>query len=308
MNRFFAFVLGVASVVLLPTLSQAAVLGDLVEGVQNELEDDNFEMLVNAGGTIAAPGADTIVNVGDFLLGIIRISAIRVPPGGPAAASYPQPSNTFTGVFAQKVATAAGAGIGGAPDGILDANFSFIAPSLAEWAALGLPAHLIPITPGTNFIMFDDPDDLDQTLPLLGAFGSVGGTKLWEFGLSATATIKSVASTDTDDVTTAFAAVTGATTANLDLLASFGPGANVILAPQPVLGGTADMLLRNGSLGNPAPGSSFPVSSDVDLLITPNFVVPEPASILVWRQALASRVAGEKTRPSPCLMFGSFLS
>jgi hypothetical protein len=282
MKRFYLVLLALAGIAFFPTLSQASVLGDLVDGVQNELEDDDFEMLINAGGTIAAPGANTIVNVGDFLIGIIRISAIRVPPGGPAVASYPQPSNTFTGVFAQKVATAVGAGVGGAPDGVLDATFTFTAPSLLEWGSFGLPAHLVPVTAGTNLILFDDPDDLDQTLALAGAFGSVGGTKLWEFGLSATATVKSIASTDTDDVATAFAAVTGSTTANLDLLASFGPGANVILAPQAVLGGTAQLLLRNGSVGAPAPGSAFPVSSDTDLLITPRFVIPEPASLLVW--------------------------
>jgi hypothetical protein len=257
------------AVLVFPSPAAAGVVSKLVMNRVNELEDDDFEMLVNAGRTITAPGTDTRVDVGDFIAGIIRISALRVPAGStPPVASFPQPSPTFTGIFVQKVLSVTKL-LGGVMDGINDVVITMGAPTLADWAGLGLPAHLIPENAGTIGIMFDDPDDLNQSLARPLAFASVNGTKLWEFG---------------------FKGLPGERfSGNLNVTGYYaGPK----LLPQPVVGGFADVLVRNGSIGAAAPGSSFPISSDTDILILPTVQpVPEPGSVLIWGGLAATWVA-----------------
>jgi hypothetical protein len=274
--KFFAYLLAFIGVAVLPTLSYAAVLDDLVPGTQNQLEDDDFETLFNQ------VGSPTVVDVGDILFGIVRIGALTVPPGAaPPVSSYPQPSNTFTGVFAQKVLSKT-VSFGGAADGFNDVFYTFTAPTLVEWAGLGFPAGSIATVAGTTLVLFDDPDDIDQSTGALGtSLASVGGTKLWEFGFpggSPVAPLFTVAATDTDDITTAFTVASGSFTSNWDVTKYWsGP----ILIPQAVTGGTAQLLLRNGSIDDDgAVGSDFPIATDTDLLLTP--ATPEPASLLIW--------------------------
>jgi hypothetical protein len=277
------------AVLVFPSPAAAGVVSKLVMNRVNELEDDDFEMLVNAGRTITAPGTDTRVDVGDFIAGIIRISALRVPAGStPPVASFPQPSPTFTGIFVQKVLSVTKL-LGGVMDGINDVVITMGAPTLADWAGLGLPAHLIPENAGTIGIMFDDPDDLNQSLARPLAFASVNGTKLWEFGFKGLPGERWTAQTDTDRVNTAFRIVTGNFSGNLNVTGYYaGPK----LLPQPVVGGFADVLVRNGSIGAAAPGSSFPISSDTDILILPTVQpVPEPGSVLIWGGLAATWVA-----------------
>jgi hypothetical protein len=277
MRRFSLCFMVLAGFVLYPAIADASALSKLKFGVVNELEDDDFETLINAGGTFAAPGADTVVHAGDFIAGIIRISAIRVPPGGLPIATFPQPSNTFTGIFVQKVIAPPLVLAGGAADGVNDVIFSLGAPTLAEWGALGLPAHLVPVNAGTIGILFDDPDDIDQSLATIpAAVATVGGTKLWEIGFLGLGGELWTAATDTADITTAFSVITGSFSANVNVTGYFG---GPLLVPQPVVGGAADILIRNGSIGAGAPGSAFPVSSDTDLLLIP---VPEPGSMILW--------------------------
>lgn len=290
MSRTFRTLLVAAGLLTLTlsvaTTARAAITtGNLFANVVNELEDDDFDLLVNAGGTIKAPGAGTVVDVGDFVFGVFRITALRVPPGGAAVASATDTEASFTGYLALKVASKSGAGVGAAPDGFNDANFMMVAPTLAEWAVLfaGDPtlASYIPVNPGTMLVVHEDPDNISQGLATADAvLKTVSGPKLWEIGIDPTNLTPNswTVQSDTDDVATAFLAITGSFSANLDLLGQFaGPPLNPIALP---LGGTADVLLRNGSFGSAAPGApAFGISSDVDALINP---APEPATLAVW--------------------------
>jgi hypothetical protein len=272
---------------LLPSAQAKAAItvGSLVPNVQNELEDDDFDMLVNAGGTVAAPGADTLFNPGDFIAGIVRIGQVRVPPGGPVIASAVQPDATITALVLQKFATVTIPVGGGLADGVNDVNFTFTPPTLAEWAAVFGPVAGAPIatSAGTFAVVFEDPNDISQTSGL-GSFATPGGTELWEVGFNGTAGELFNATADTADVTTEFATVTGSYSFNFNVTEQ---GAGPVLGPQlagpgPVF---AQMLGRNGSIGNAAPGANppFPISTDLDVLITPlQREVPEPVSVLTW--------------------------
>jgi hypothetical protein len=284
--RLFITLAVIGAAFLLPSAQAKAAItvGSLVPNQQNELEDDDFDQLVNAGGTVAAPGADTIFNPGDFIAGIIRIGQIRVPAGGAVVATAVQPEPTFTALVLQKIATVTPLA-GGVADGINDVTVTFTPPTLAEWASVFAPVAGAPIatSAGSFAVVFEDPNDIDQTLGL-PSYATPGGTELWELGFNGTAGELFSGSIDTADSATAFATVTGSYTFNMNVTEQ---GAGPVLAPQlagpgPVF---AQMLGRNGSIGNAAPGANppFPISTDVDLLITPlQREVPEPVSVLTW--------------------------
>lgn len=274
--RFAAAALTMAAFCSVP-VEASITLGDLVANLQNELEDDDFEMLVNSGGSVSSPGADTTLDVGDYLAGIFRIGSLRVPTGGPQAALAGDTEATITALFLTQVATKTISGPN-LPDGTLDVVLTFTAAPLADWATVfDVPANIATAS-GTIAVLFEDPDNIDQTAGL-GSFATADGPMAWELGHLGLPGEFWRAQSDTDDVTNAFATgTTGPFSANLNVT-KYGIGPQ--LAPQAVSGGFADVLLRNGSFGSPATGADppFPVSSDVDLLMRP---VPEPASIVAW--------------------------
>lgn len=249
--------------------ANAAVVSLLQPG-KNLLEDDDYELLVNAGGTVDNPGADTILNDGDFLAGIFQITSLyegwaKVPANQTAV--FPADSETFTGVFLLKVVAS-----GGGPGAY---TFDFAAATNAEWAAVGMP--IAPVNDGTALILFDDPDNLDaEDTPVSDAIASVDGTKLYEF-TSAFWSATGFLSNDVSDIP----AIGGFGTFQAGLnvlerfngapqLAKLGPDAGAAFAPYDaaIIGG-----VDGQSLGD------FDAGSDADLFIN---VVPEPTAIVVW--------------------------
>jgi hypothetical protein len=286
MTRKFALsLMCLAALVFTGSIAQAAITpGNLVGGVINELEDDDFDLHINAGGTIAAPGADTSLDVGDYLAAIVRITAIRIPLGGAQVATATDVERTFTAVVLQKIATRV-INAGGVQDGNNDVAFTFAPATAAEWTALGFGALQTPSNDTTFAIVFDDPDNINQLAATAAlAIATVNGTKLWELGFVAPPGPEFwVANTDTASTATAFGITNGNFSAALNVTGQF---AGVQLAPFIPPGGVAlaQVHLRNGSFGSATVAGPFPVSSDVDVLIVP---IPEPASMVVWAGLMA---------------------
>lgn len=261
------------------TANASITIANLISGQQNNLEDDDFEMLVNAGGTVANPGTDTILGVGDFLAAILRITAVQSPVGGSNIAEAGATEATITALVLAKVASVT-AFAGGVQDSLADVLYTFTAPTLAEWASVFAPVAGAPIatTAGTIAVVFADPDNIDQSLGI-NSFASVNGTELWEVGFTGSSPNEYwTAQTDTDDVTTAFGLISGLFNASLSVTEQ---GAGPLLAPQLPSGG-GQMLLVGGSLSGIPNNDILPfgVISDVDIRITP--IVPEPATLATW--------------------------
>jgi hypothetical protein len=303
-SKFSVWLMSLMALLSIGSNVQAAIsLGNIVGGVINELEDDDFDMLVNAGGTLSSPGTDFIIpltgdntiDVGDYLAAIVRITGVRVPVGGAQVATATDSEATITAVVFQRIATRLVLA-GGAADGINDVIYGFATPTAAEWAAVGMPLALIPSNDSTFIIAFEDADNIDQTTGSAAtAFATVDGIKLWELGFTGAAGEFWTASSDTFDIGTSFGVVTGSFTAAINVTGQF---AGPVLVPFVRPGGAviADVHLVNGSIGAASPGAfpPFPVSSDVDILIQP--VVPEPASLLIWGGLLAGAGMWGRTR------------
>jgi hypothetical protein len=286
MRRLLFVFLAVAALAVLPSVSQAAIRQHLDNGVINQLEDDDFETLINAGGTIAAPGADTSIDVGDFLVGMFRITALYAPPGNPNFDPGDNPGDeSFTGIFAAKVTSVTPLGGG-------QASFSFTNASLAEWTAIGVP--VLPTVDGTALIMFDDPDNIDHTIDdLATALATVDGAMLWEFGFDGDGDLGWVA-TGPDDVSGFPAFGTGGTfNAALNVTAQ-GVGPVLIPFVNGFFPGDSQLFFT-GSVSTPgsAVGDGFDVQSDSDAFILP---VPEPASMIVWTGMIGAGMFGAYRR------------
>jgi hypothetical protein len=284
-RKFYLSLMCLAVLASMASMAQGAITpGNLVPNVINELEDDDFDMLVNAGGTIANPGANNVLDVGDYLATIVRITALRVPAGGPQIATATDVERTFTAVALQRIATKV-ALAGGVLDGVNDVQYTFAPPTAAEWTAV--TAGLFTPSNNTTFaIVFDDPDNINQlTGNALTAFASVDGVKQWEFGFTGAAGEAWRAATDTDNILTSFSIASGSFSAALNVTGQFaGPQLAPFTRP-PVGTVLAQLHLVNGSIiSATAAFPPFPVKTDADFEILP---VPEPASMVVWGGLLA---------------------
>ncbi|MEQ8848790.1 hypothetical protein [Botrimarina sp.] len=269
--RYFIFLALIAG---FPCVASASITaGDLVGGQLNALEDDDFEMLVNAGGTVLAPGANTVLDVGDYLAGVIRFTAVEAPFGsGTQTANATSTQPTITALFLTRITSVTGDNDN---DGQIDTNFTFGAPTVAEWAAVfagtGAP---IATTDGSIAVVFQDPTNIDPSIPTW--YLTADGTELWEWGMRGDANEFWQAAADSADISTAFDVVTdsGLFSAALNVTEQgAGPKLGPTFGP-----GSAEVLLVGGSLA-PSFNPILPVRSDVDILIRP---IPEPATALTW--------------------------
>lgn len=299
-------VLFAVALLFAPGFAKAGVLPNLVSGQANELEGVTFSMIVNAGGTISAPGVDTILNPGDFLVSMFRTTGLRVPPGGTLDPTFADTDATFTGVSLFKTAVVTKF-LGGSQDGINDVLINYVAPTSAEWSSVfGIDAggtvpaslaQLMPSNDSTLLTLFDDPDNIDPTTGSAAtAFATVNGTKLWQFGFTGDVINERAESrTDTADVLTAFVGgQSGSTNIDLNVTAlNGGPD----LVPFVALGGTRSTQFHsaNGVISSAWPNTfpPFQVGGVVDLLVSPaSQVVPEPSSACLCRLSGSSASRG----------------
>ena len=248
-----------------------------------ELEDDDWEILVNSGGSISTPGADTSIDVGDFFVGILRISQINSPPGGSTPIhDYDEAGGeTITAIFAIKVASKVANG----------SFFDYGVTSLsdAEWASVGLDAagYSRSNTLGQTIAIVYDVSVNCSLASVAGQDASAaeyiasrGGTKLWEFGLVTASNFWTVTGA-TGSIPTSGSAAAGSFNAGLDITHDYGgtPGlaklANSVLFP--LAPGSSHLLISGGVKGG-RDNTDFDLISDTDLLIR----TPEPGSVTLF--------------------------
>ena len=147
------------------------------------LEDNDWEFLLNANGSLS--GADSIVDVGDFLVGMYTIQFIDDAHPG-TTPGYPKNLTSATGsisaVFLLEVTgkdTVTPSIVGGA-------DFLFGPAGTAKWTAVGLPT---PTDADTMVLMYDDASPFPFIDAKTGAFATdiataVDGTLFWEFGFA----------------------------------------------------------------------------------------------------------------------------
>lgn len=273
----------------LPSAALASISqSDFIANQINVLEDDDFERLVNAGETVLDAPGDTRLEVGDYLTGIIRFTAIEAPFGsGTQVANATSTQPTITALFLTKITSVTGDNDN---DNVVDTNFTFGAPTLAEWAAVYAGTGVsLPTTEGTVAIVYEDPDNVNPNIATW--YLTANGTKLYEWGFRGDGNESWSAGADTNDTTNAFDGIP-------PVGGSFQAALNVTKyhAGIPLTGlfgpGTPEILFLGGSLTGSS-NSRLPVRSDVDILIRP---VPEPTTIATWAGlvAAASLVAGRR--------------
>jgi hypothetical protein len=289
-----------------PAEAGSITLADLKFGVVNRAEDDDFEFLINAGGTVGSPGydvshstvpggthtvtGDTTAGVGDFIVGMIRFTALYAPPGNLVASAGPN-ERTFVGIFALKVTSTTEGNLFGVPHPIRLTN-----ASVAEWTALGLP--LIPANEGTAIMVFDDLDNINATVsdgPDAGdenfaeALATVGGTKLYELGFTGDPDEFWRATGPTGPFAAGYSTVAslGSFNAAVGVVARFNGAPELADIGPPFVtdenistgDGKAKIAINGDVLGSGSQHGSFPVITDTDVFFMP---VPEPASIVLF--------------------------
>lgn len=277
----------------------------------NQLEDQDFETLVNNTGTPGAPnylfppfdGAgdpDTTLDVGDLLTGIFRIQALNLDsplfdntyPTEVYSAGVGAPPNTVTGVFVVEV-------LDKAFNGTDEYTFDFAPAPDAAWTYLGLTRDAA----NTMFRFFDDSTDPFLTLNPAGlslanlttVLSSANGPMIWEFGLDTGDVIGDGdgkfwrALTNTDDVTQ-INPQAGSFTFGLEVTA-YGTGARLLPHDElDDLGFTSDgpvQLQGEGAFQGLStdPTNETPVITDTNFYVLPD--VPEPGTILMWGGMMA---------------------
>jgi len=168
------------------------------------LEDNDWEFLLNANGTLSS-GGDSTVDIDDYLVGMFSIQEVddAFPGTNP---NYPKQctsaTGSITGLFVIKVVSK-------------DLNagtytFGFAPAEGAVWTGLGLTA---PTSTNTMMKMYDDssayPFISPKTGTMAGDFATAtDGVLFWEFGFAAGGT----------DPTTEFWGATAATDDIADVL------------------------------------------------------------------------------------------
>jgi hypothetical protein len=283
MKRLFVFAIALGVATVSASRAHAAAIDHLpINGEIVQLEDDDWEVFVNSGGSITSPGVGTVIDVGDIFVAMIRISEISQPVfSSPPVHDFDENGGeTFSAIVAIKVLTKVAVG---------GPVFAFTAGELtdAEWATTGLDAlGFTRSSSSTVGIVYDDPDNItaaspgdgDPTNDLL----TVDGTRLWEFGIAGANNFWTVTSLGGDDVSGAGGGTFATFNAGLDVTFQY-PGAPTLLPiPNSFLGGGfpagTSQLLVNGSATGPG-GTDFDLASDSDLFV--RALVPEPGSLIL---------------------------
>jgi hypothetical protein len=278
--------LSLAVLFVFATAARASVLSLLEVCRLNKIEDTDFEVAIDAGNSITDTPSTTL-DIGDFLVGMYSAQELEIPPGV-VKKTFVEGDPTFSAVFAVKVTgkTALGGGL---------FDFTFTNASDAEWGTLGLKAlGFDPDVDGTAVMVYDDPNDIDATIPdddadtsIDDSIVTVNGTLLWEFGFDGDPDLYWYGSGLPADLT-ALSQVTSTGAVNIGLNMTkqhagmpLGPIAiDPLLDPDTTTGdGKVDLIGFDGVAGAPDAVHDWQAITDEDFLLHP---VPEPASWLVW--------------------------
>jgi hypothetical protein len=154
----------------------------------NHLEDNDWELLRNANGTFS--DTDPIIDVGDYLIGMVTIQEIDDAFPG-TAPGYPKQLTTATGsisgLFMIQVLSSTFSYTTSPQNGSVPMyDFVFGPAGAAAWTGAGLPT---PTSNNTMVMVWDD----NSAFPFLNSQSGVfatdiasasDGTLMWEFGFN----------------------------------------------------------------------------------------------------------------------------
>ncbi len=280
----FSFAL--AGLLLALSVGQAqAAVEDLIDGVINRLEDDDFESIIVGDG-------DGTIDAGDLIAGVFKVQQIIDEPAQSTSVNLQGADDTFTGFFLLETIV----GDDGAPN--TNEVLEFGAPSQADWDAvfgdggiidLGLgPGGLTP-DPDTVVFVYEGVNFNDATNSgtLQDAAQSFinGGTLLWEFGLDGAGTFWTTSGEDPGVIALA---LTNSLTNRLSLnVTQEHAGSGIALDPHNffgTIGGDLNFTTPTqlqGKGGFVSTGSPFDLVTDTDFVINPR-IVPEPSTVAIW--------------------------
>jgi len=302
---YITFALLFFSVVATPS---HAAIDLLFSGVVNKLEDNDWDAIINADGSVNASGQATIT-AGDILFGMYEIQAVV---NNTTNAVHPVTTTTFTGVFAQKVATSVPGGIFGG--GITS---TFVPLTAAEYTALQaiFPAMPLRSSTGTLLWVYDDTGTPGTFVdPDSGAVGgpgtladinaslltAVNGTPLWEIGFRdgdelfrADADTNVLVNTSLLDfrawmnITFTYPGGSTVTFGDHQTVPFFGSNLTSTAIP-------SEYQLR-GSLEQGGTPGDFAIPTDTDAFVLP-FVAPEPGSLALFAGLFAIGAVATRRR------------
>jgi hypothetical protein len=160
---------------------QAGAVSHFVGGIVNELEDDDFEIVIDNN-------QNGVFDVGDLTLGVITIQAFNAPPGVFPSTYNPGATDaTITGLFLTEV-KAVVTQSGDSPFDSVDHTIIYQgAVGVTGWSALTGLTLPDPVDADTMFIAWDDVTSgaLTTTGSLQASIDSfVGTNKVYEFGFA----------------------------------------------------------------------------------------------------------------------------
>jgi hypothetical protein len=178
--------------------ARASTIDTLWTAGLNQNHDTDAEVFLHPSGsgstTYSRLSGTSALGVGDMLFGAINFGYVVNANG---QTDYDTPVDHFNVLFGVTVASMTSAGTNG--QGIAMNNYSFVAPTVAQWTAartfLGLPATADKTAEGSLAIMFSNPNTDFQQVPLgtatvadvLGrVYGGAGVTRLGELGFTGT--------------------------------------------------------------------------------------------------------------------------
>ena len=301
-----------------------------------ELEDQDFESLLNPDGSIKDVLANPIIEVGDLFAGVIKIQKTSnvTGPGPNPEIDLQTSDDTFTAIFLIKTATVDSSGDVNTPDNSFD-ELTFTSATAADWSAVFGAGGTIDLTPagfdvtdldglgtgvatGTMAMMFDgvayadaeeefDPGTIDNVADSAQTFVD-GARLLYEFGLTGAA--GEFWETAGIDAAISTLAMTSPRPDNIISLNITQQWAGPDLDPHNFLGDAGDLnftdavqLQGDGSfqalpqIGNPpVPNSPWGLGTDTNFYIKPD-IIPEPGTMLLLGFGLIS-LAGVTRRKS----------
>jgi len=299
---------GLALAVAILCVGGTAVAAPLFIGEYTELEDQDWEFLVNVGQdnlgnptytrptrVISGPNqfgffdvtlsGDSTVDMGDVLVGMWALQKTSGVPSGASKDLDDDNGPTMTGVFAAKVKTAVQSGSVW--------NYTFEPLSSTDWTGIQGLYSDIPNrnSTGTMLILYDDPNsgvDADSATPFATASD---GQALWEFGFTGDTNNEfwsaQLNTNDVNNVNIASPFFENSLNVTFTYLGnpytiykhSFIPGTGgYTIPPAPNSASTAysHFQLSPGGFQNLTSGATnFDVATDANAYI---FVTPEPAS------------------------------
>jgi hypothetical protein len=99
------------------------------------LEDNDFEILLNANGTVKTVTPTTVIQQGDLFAGILKIQATENVPSGANSTNFGNADETFTAIFLIETKNVASTGNPNIIDNSVD-TLTFQAPGAAAWATV----------------------------------------------------------------------------------------------------------------------------------------------------------------------------